>query len=284
MKVAERLDNKYKKSSGEDSEKEVDKMSELIYKAKYIGHDLDSIFVQYLKDGFVDRNQADPLIALWKENKARQNIRGKMEKLRDMAWGSYGVSQNDLLAGMVEFLSEHIHDLQVQEYNNHILFIIKLNPKFDRGSWDSKFAEKAIERANLEELQQLGILKLSDDFTSKIETKRQRLLKQHSIPELLDRICKSDSWHTKDLMHVNAYSVDELETYFDDAKNENSSTELSILAERLTDPMEGFQSELARKLQAILVKFGGRSELDKMRTEKAMGKLEKYLKSVVPNN
>ncbi|MBX7143429.1 MAG: KAP family NTPase [Oligoflexia bacterium] len=282
MKVAERLDRKYKKRSGDGSEEEEsDPMSELIYKSKYIGHDLDAVFLQYLKDGFVNRDECDSVIAQWKENKARLNIRGKMEKLRDMAWGSYGVSQDTLLAGMKEFLDEHIYDLQVQEYNNHLLFILKLNPQFDRAAYDLKYAEKTVEKANLEELQQLSILNLPDNFSEKIEAKRAQLLKQHSIPELLGRLCQGDSWHTKDLMFLNSYSADELKNYFTDAQNENSATELAIIADRLTNPMEGFQSELARKLSSILTEFAARSELDKMRTEKAVARIEKYLNQVV---
>ncbi len=275
MQLSDRMDSKNGKKDDVDPKELA--FQELIYRAEFTPHDLDPVFYQYLADGFVDQGKAKALIEKWSKNVERQKVQMAFQELQEATWGGYWMSEENFFSKVEALLNEHLKNLTFDEYTGLITFAIKIRSNFPKAEWDIKFADGKIEWLDLDQIASFETLHITNDQKQKLEQRRQQLLKEKPLEQVIEKLCTGDSWSPSDFRYIDAYTRDELFAYFTAEINHRGASEISILADRLRSLTKDYELSVARKLKSILDQLSARSTLDALRTNKAMKRIDLVL-------
>ncbi len=250
---------------------------ELLSKAKFIGHMLDPIFIEYLQAGYVDMDKVRYKTEEWSKDVTSQRLRNDFYDIKKKIYDSYAMEQSEIIALMKDFLDKHAKDIGVDEYVDQIIFMEKFDSNLDQTIWIQKIIDHILESGEISQINKLSRLPTDLNQKSIIENKKKDLLRAEALVDIIRRISLVSAWNSDDFIYINEYSELELKKYFLDSDNLLSCRELEGLSEKLINITDVNQKQLAPKLLNIASDISKRSTLDEIRAKKTIANLKHFL-------
>jgi archaellum biogenesis ATPase FlaH len=247
------------------------RMIEFLHSYGYIiTDDFDNVLLEFIREGIVNTEALDKAIRQHQEGKTKADKEAKLRVVWDMFNHSYQDNEAELIETLMAAAGEHIDVLSLNDVDNFLWLLKRLGQDGQAEELRKRYLDEHGDRIREWE-DPHDFSRVRDDIlAAQIRTLRESAEDGRTLPDILEAVLLTDSWHSRDVERLNQFSSEDFEQYFESSEGPpvgDYAKALARFASRFANPDKD-QVEIERKATEALKRIAAKSAYNRARIER----------------